>query len=179
MWRAVTDTGGGREQGWEWSDILRGRRLENTIKIHSFQHLLRGCNVLGFVLSMAGWGSHKKDGVQAEQERYEKQDPETKGGAGKSRKQDAPVKLERAKEPEGSGREEGGWNGRMFTHPNQVGNPWSHDFVVGMQPAPRGLIDKAPVAGPLLAPQLAPFHPSPAPAASTQLVHVLEEGQGA
>lgn len=67
----------------------------------------------------------------------------------------------------------------MFTHPNQVGNPGSHDFVVGMQPAPCGLIDKAPVASPLLAPQLAPFHPSPAPAASTQLVHVLEEGQGA
>lgn len=69
----------------------------------------------------------------------------------------------------------------MFTHPNQVGNPRSHDFLVGMQPASRGLIDKAPVSGPLLAPQLAPFDPSPAPAAaaSTQLVHVLEEGQKA
>lgn len=73
----------------------------------------------------------------------------------------------------------GGVEKRMFTHPNQVGNPRSHDFVVGMQPASGGLIDKAPVSGPLLAPQLAPFYSSPAPAASTQLVHVLEEGQEA
>lgn len=90
--------------------------------------------------------------------------------------QEVPANLECAQELEGV------WEGverGMCTHPNQVGNPRSHDFVVGMQPASCGLIDKAPVSGPLLAPQLAPFYPSPAPAASTQLVHVLEEGQEA
>ena len=120
-----------------------------------------------------GGGSHKKEGAQGGVQN---------GRRGKKGLRNRTLKARRCWEMGGQRdwrlwRERGGWG--VLTHPNQVGNPGSHDFVVGMQPAPRGLIDKAPVAGPLLAPQLAPFHPSPAPAASTQLVHVLEEGQGA
>lgn len=75
-------------------DISRGRRPEDTIQGHSFQHLLGASATLGGMLSRRGgrgWGGRESQegrgpgrGPEWEkgQERFEKQDPESKAVLG-------------------------------------------------------------------------------------------------